>query len=1117
MKFAAVFLILGIVASACVLADTYYVDDDGPAGNNMLADAGLLDIIIYPNIQAAIDDSNDGDTIIIMPGIYTGEGNRNLDFKGKAITVRSSDPNNPDVVASTIIDCEDSGRGFYFHSGEDSSSVVCGLTIINAYAANYGAGIFCDSSHPVIGRCVIRDSVADYGGGISCFNSSAVIESCVIEDNNGLQQGGGIYSNGNGLIERCIINRNRSGDEGGGIYCLYPRIKDSIIVGNKAENSGGGIFCEESMVINCTIAANIAIDGIAGGIYGSGSQLFSSILWGNVSSDSEYNQLNCAAKYCCIQDEDANDVNIPDGFGNIDDYPEFVRDPNDGGDGFGDDPCTPGIDEGANDDLGDLHLTRISPCINAGLPNYIAGVDDLDIDDEPRIIGGRVDMGADEYTLMIAVIVPQGGEVWAADSNHTIVWASYDIGQNVDIQLSDNNGVDWDVVADDVNNDGSFLLNLPDAVDSNQCIIKVVPVVPDANVLCIPSGLFTIQPYNPNEPVESLWPTLGKDYYRRGLSDFNGPQLGCVKWVFDTNGPVTAGVAAGDQGQVYAACRDGNLYAIDVNGNLLWKYDANTPLLSTPSIGRDGTVYVGGESGLLYAIDTNGQLRWTHTTGAYVSASPAVSSDGRVFAASQDGKLYALAPDGSELWEFETAGLGRNTKGSIIGSPAIDSNGVVYVAGLYDPNLYALDANNGEIIWSCLLSQPLRPPDLPPVCPWPFEKKGNPDVSPVIGLDGTIYMLLMGDPHLYAVEPNEGSIKWSLDLADIRSYWFGPEFSDTFYFKSGSTSWRYGKWYGSGCFSEPVIGPDGTIYVSFDDPYLRAISPDGMVKWLTRLGMVGGFTMAAGYDGLVYAGSDDGAVYVVDSNGLEISRFVVNDVDILSCPVIPGEGQLVISDSNNRIWSISDSNCEDLQISLFRPEDLYSDGIINFKDFAVLAMNWLECTDRYFYAFDGSSVGHCDYHGNKIYFEGDVNRDLYVDDKDLYVDNKDLTGIAYNWLNAERPVYEKPRIKITNPKNGDYFERFDEVIIEIDAYDPDGSIVRVELLDMELLDYYPNVRYNIIDEDLDGNDGWGPFIVDAGMGRNSTYRYILVRAVDNNGFVSYSEVKITIEYRCFRF
>mgnify|MGYP003306602280 CR=1 FL=1 len=122
------------------------------------------------NIQAGIDAAVDGDSVWVSDGTYTGLGNVNLDFKGKAITVRSVNG-----AGATIIDCRDEyTRGLYFQNGETSLSVLDGFTITRGNAtgvwpSNMGGGISFNNSSPTITNCIIvNNQVARYGGGVFC-------------------------------------------------------------------------------------------------------------------------------------------------------------------------------------------------------------------------------------------------------------------------------------------------------------------------------------------------------------------------------------------------------------------------------------------------------------------------------------------------------------------------------------------------------------------------------------------------------------------------------------------------------------------------------------------------------------------------------------------------------------------------------------------------------------------------------------------------------------------------------------------------------------------------------------------------------------------------------------
>jgi hypothetical protein len=340
---------------------------------------------------------------------------------------------------------------------------------------------------------------------------------------------------------------------------------------------GGGFysFLLVSHIVNCTFSGNVADSG--GALAGSpnhavGFVLSDNILWGNQANLAEANEIDLgvgyliSANYNCIKDG-----SWVEGPGNIVEDPLFVREPNDGGDGWGDDPATPDVNEGDNDDYGDLHLTAGSPCINTGDPCLYIGVDYGDIDGQPRIMGFRADMGADEFVIpMITVTKPQGGETWTWGSWHEITWDSHVYNQPVSIMYI-TEGHYMHFIDTDVPNTGSYMWHLPDGADTNECVIRVVPSGIDVTVVSIDSGVFTIHPDTPGPAVTSKWKSLGGDYDRRGLSANYGPELGCVKWTFDTGGPVPASVTIGAYDRVHVPCEDGKVYTLDANGALLWR------------------------------------------------------------------------------------------------------------------------------------------------------------------------------------------------------------------------------------------------------------------------------------------------------------------------------------------------------------------------------------------------------------------------------------------------------------------------------------------------------------------------------------------------------------------
>ena len=228
-----------------------------------------------PTIQAGIDAASNGDTVLVADGTYTGPGNRDIDFLGKAITVRSEyGPGN------CIIDAEgsetDQRRCFIFQNSEGRDSVLQGFTIRGGDMGDweFGGGIRVGGSPTIIGN-VITANRAYIGGGIHTSGGSPLIAGNLITGNLALDYIDDIGAGGSiccweGTAEICgnIIQGNTSAIIGGGIWLAAgnPQVVNNLIVGNliQQENdtdpypSGAGIACDwtYAQVANCTIAGN---------------------------------------------------------------------------------------------------------------------------------------------------------------------------------------------------------------------------------------------------------------------------------------------------------------------------------------------------------------------------------------------------------------------------------------------------------------------------------------------------------------------------------------------------------------------------------------------------------------------------------------------------------------------------------------------------------------------------------------------------------------------------------------------------------------------------------------------------------------------------------------------
>ncbi len=282
-----------------VSATTYFVTPDGSGD--------------YSTIQAAIEAVVDGDIIELTDGTFTGEGNRNVDYLGKAVTVQSQNG-----AEACIIDCQgseaDQHRGFHFHTAEPSEAELIGVTVIGGWAAmdpGGGAVLIEAASSPSIRQCIFtgnRDAAITCWGGWS----QPTFTHCVFQQNENAGTGGAIHSeaavltfshcdfienhsvNGGAMrgyagaadISNCTFRQNTShcGGALNFIFACTATVRDCLFADNSATRAGAvSIMMCNAVFERCTFAGNSSMQNTLRSVKMASVQIRGCTFWGNSS------------------------------------------------------------------------------------------------------------------------------------------------------------------------------------------------------------------------------------------------------------------------------------------------------------------------------------------------------------------------------------------------------------------------------------------------------------------------------------------------------------------------------------------------------------------------------------------------------------------------------------------------------------------------------------------------------------------------------------------------------------------------------------------------------------------------------------------------------------------
>jgi len=303
-------------------------------------------------------------------------------------------------------------------------------------------------------------------------------------------------------------------------------------------------------------------------------------------------------------------------------------------------------------------------------------------------------------------------------------------------------------------------------------------------------------------------------YARSGVQRWELPTTSAIAEYTGSEG--LGNPAVGTNNLIHINMPTGKVYAVSASGVISWIFDSGQPFADHPfwsaiAFNSGGDIFFGQKTKLL-SVTKNGAGIWTNSSlPAYTDPAPSVSSNGIIYAVSSS----EIVP--SRLYGFNSSGSYSNIatiSGGIYSSPALDTNGHIYVAG--SNKLYSFHPDGATaMVW---------------------QTTGYIYSSPAIGTNGYVY--IGGGSSLYAFHPDGttvgvwsigGTVKSSPALAAdgsiIVGSGAGAAATNIYSFNpDGTTNWVFAS-DDYTAFQSPLIDSEGTIYVS-DDSSIYALYGD---------------------------------------------------------------------------------------------------------------------------------------------------------------------------------------------------------------------------------------------------------------------------------------------------